>query len=30
MFDFERGDQQQNSRLILDPDTGRVISGDLN
>jgi phospholipase C len=30
MFDFDRGDQQQNSRLILDPDTGRVISGDLD
>jgi phospholipase C len=30
MFDFDRDDHAGNSKLILDPDTGRVISGDLD
>jgi phospholipase C len=30
MFDFDGGDHDRNSKLILDPDTGRVISGDLD
>jgi len=30
MFDFDRDDHNGNSKLILDPDTGRVISGDLD
>ena len=30
MFDFGRDDHNGNSKLILDPDTGRVISGDLD
>jgi phospholipase C len=30
MFDFDRDDHNGNSKLTLDPDTGRVISGDLD
>ena len=30
MFDFASGDQGRNSKLILDPTTGRIISGGLD
>jgi hypothetical protein len=30
MFDLGEGDHDHDSKLILDPTTGRVISGDLD